>query len=260
MLQAKQISFAFTAQTVLDQVSLAVPIGKVTCIIGPNAAGKSSLLKLLAGEHTAQVGEVRLNDKLLAHYERRELARQRAVISQHSNLVFGFRVAQVVQMGCFPDQGQLSQADEAHIVSSAMREAHVLNLANRNYTTLSGGEKQRVQFARALAQLWKPIYKHPAPSYLLMDEPTASLDLFHQHHVLQMARALTQKQVGVCVVLHDLNLAARYADHIVMLNHGRVVASGLPIEVLQPSIIQQVYGVRVSMLPHPDHQHLVIVA
>lgn len=259
MLHASQISLSFGSKRVLDQVTLTVPIGKVTCIIGPNGAGKSSLLKVLAGEPLAHSGEVSLGGKALRHYARHELAQQRAVISQHLALAFGFRVAEVVQMGRLPYRGRATLAHEVQALACAMREANVQHLADRNYLTLSGGEKQRVQFARALAQLWTPIYSQPAPSYLLMDEPTANLDLFHQHHLLQMARALTQKQVGVGVVLHDLNLAARYADHIVMLHDGRVVASGSPAQVLQPAVIQQVYGVRVEVLPHPDHHHLVVV-
>ena len=249
MLRADAISVRIDSRWILYKLSLSVPPGRVVAVVGPNGAGKSTLMRALSGEIALDDGCVTMNNLPLNAITLRERAQVRAVLPQDSSLSFPFRAAEVVMMGRGPTQGAGVRQDW-RIVIEALAAADAAHLAERDYTTLSGGERQRVQLARVLAQIWEP--QAGRPRYLLLDEPTSALDLAHQHHCLGVAHRLASEQgVGVLAILHDLNLAACYADEIVILSEGCLIARGAPHEVLEASRIEETFGIKVAVLDHP---------
>lgn len=237
-------------RTGLSDVSLSVPCGELLVVAGPNGACKSTLLGFLAGERTPDGGEVLLDGRPIGAVSPGERARRVGVLPQSSTLTFPFRVDEVVALG------RLVAGEDPAIVHAAMESAGVLHLAERIWTTLSGGEKQRVQLARVLAQI-----ADTEAGCLLLDEPTASLDPAQQHAVLGIARERARAGFAVVAVLHDLPLAARYADRILLLREGRVVADGGPWEVLTPATLRRCYGIEALVLAHPvDGTPLVVAA
>jgi iron complex transport system ATP-binding protein len=228
----------------------------VHALLGPNGAGKTTLLRLLAGELPPQSGSVELNGRTLATLAPRERACQRAVLPQSHGLSFGFTAAQVVALGRLPCPRH-GAAAEARIVREALELAGVGALADRSYPTLSGGERARVQLARVVAQVWEPLPDGSA-RFLLLDEPTASLDLAHQHDCLRAVRALAAQGLGVLVVLHDPNLALRYAGQVTLMGRGRVFEQGPPAHVINAVSLERLYGVPVRLL-RPDGDRLPVV-
>lgn len=230
-----------SVRRVLTGVNLAIGAGQVVGIVGPNGAGKSTLLRLATGRLAPSGGSVALDGKPIADYGRFELARSLAVVAQSPAAPAGFRVRDVVAMGRAPHLGLFGAAgrgDEA-AVSEALAATGTVEFQDRRVETLSGGELQRVVFARALAQ---------QPRYLLLDEPTNHLDLRYQIELLAYARAQARNGLAVMLVLHDLNLAARSCDRLVVLAGGLKVAEGPPAQVLTAESIGAVYGARVRLL------------
>ena len=254
---AEALSYHAGGRLLVDRVSLAVEPGQVHALLGPNGAGKTTLLRLLAGELAPTSGSVELNGRSLATLSPGERARQRAVLPQSHGLSFGFTAAQVVALGRLPCPRHAPD-HEARIVQAALERAGVEALAARSYPTLSGGERARVQLARALAQVWEPL-PDGAARFLLLDEPTASLDLAHQHDCLRAVRALAAQGLGVLVVLHDPNLALRYANQATMLGDGRVVEQGPPAQVITAPALERLYGVPVSLLRSEGDRLPVVV-
>lgn len=234
----------------LDQVSIVIEPGRVHAVLGPNGAGKSTLLKLLSGELRCNQGEVLLEDRKIKDWSNLERARRRAVLPQSENLGFDFTARQVVGLGRMPCVTQ-TPAREHEIIDAALDATGVLHLGERIYPTLSGGERMRVQLARVLAQIWE-VGDHPR--YLLLDEPTASLDLAHQHSCLAIARKFAAGGTGVLLVLHDPNLALTYADEVTLLCSGQVIAQGKPGQVLTRPNLERVYGVKIEILHSPSTQ------
>jgi iron complex transport system ATP-binding protein len=247
----------FRAQTVVDHVSLSVAPGELVVLGGPNGAGKSTLLRVLSGELSPTAGDVSFAGRALSTYEPLELARRRAVLTQHSTMAFPFLARAVVALGRSPwaGAGAAPGVDDAAI-ERAMAETGTGALGARTITTLSGGEAQRVHLARALAQLDGSL----APHALLLDEPTASLDLGHQHAVLRLARARARAGCAVVCVLHDLNLAAQYADRLVVLARGSIAADGPPDVVLTPSLLHRLFSLDALVVPHPTLGFPVVIA
>lgn len=241
---AVNISCQINGRLLLDNVSLSVEPRRVHAILGPNGAGKSTLLKLLSGEQRNTAGQVLLEDRNITAWPTLDRARRRAVLPQSQSLSFDFTVRQVVSLGRMPCVLQ-TPTREREIISAALEATGVLHLDARLYPTLSGGERMRVQFARVLAQIWET----PAhPRYLLLDEPTASLDLAHQHSCLRLARRFAAEGTGVLLVLHDPNLALTYADDVTLLCCGQIVAQGTPEQVLTQQHLERVYGVKIDIL------------
>lgn len=225
-------------RSLLDSVSLDMAPSSVTGIVGPNGSGKTTLLRLLSGSLTPSRGRVCLGGRNLASFAKKALARRIARIPQSVLADFDFPAKDVVLMGRYPYRGRFEPfLEEDHqAVRVAMERTDTLRFADRAITQLSGGERQRVHVARALAQ---------TPEFLLLDEPTAHLDIHHELALVSLVRRLG-RSCGVVIVVHDLNLAARLCDRLVLLSHGRVVASGRPEEVLIPEMVKTVFGVRVS--------------
>lgn len=229
-------------RVVLDGVDLEVRVGEVLALVGPNGAGKSTLLAALAGDHPVAAGEVTVGDRPLAEFSAAALARRRAVLPQQHAVGFAFTALQVVRMGrAVWARTDRSREDET-TVAAALAEADVTHLAHRPFPALSGGERARVALARVLAQ---------DTQTLLLDEPTAALDLGHQETVMQVVRGRADAGTAVVVVLHDLNLAAAYADRVCVLAGGRVAADGPPAQVLTGELLTRVYHYPVRVHPHP---------
>lgn len=228
---------------IVDAVDCALVPGRLTILLGPNGAGKSTLLKVLSGDLVPEAGTVALEGRALGRWERRALACRRAVLPQASSLHFPFRVEEVVAMGRSPHYGRCSLAEDRRVCEEALRRVELLEARERRYPTLSGGEQQRVQFARVLAQLAGP--GESGPQVLFLDEPTSSLDLRHQQHLLGHARELADGGCAVLAILHDLNLAMAYADDVWLLRDGALVAAGAAETVLEPATIEAVFGVAV---------------
>ncbi|UJP65649.1 heme ABC transporter ATP-binding protein [Mongoliitalea daihaiensis] len=234
MLQASNIHFCIQHRPIVDTAELHISPGKLTTIIGPNGAGKSTLLKILAGDIVCQHGTILYNGQNLKKLKAKDLAKIRAVMPQHSQLSFPFHAKEVVELGMI---ALGDRADEA-IVREVMEETQTWHFKDKLYSQLSGGEKQRVQLSRVLAQIWG---ESSNPRYLLLDEPTSSLDIAHQHHVLHIASRLKSKNIGVLAVLHDLNMAAAYSDQVIMLKNGRIYQAGSVAETLTSEKLHHVY-------------------
>lgn len=238
MISADRITVIRSGRRLVDDVSLALHPGRFTVVIGPNGAGKSTLLKVLSGELRPDAGRVAYAGAPSGGKHPAVLARLRAVLPQTTQLAFPFTAIEVVRMGAVA-QGALEPTAAAH---SALVRVGLRNFDHRPYPSLSGGEQQRVQFARALAQVPHPV-EDGVPRALLLDEPTASLDLRHQIAVLEIARAFADAGGMVLAILHDLNLAAEFGDHLLVLDQGRVVAEGTCRDTIEDAVIDRVYGI-----------------
>jgi len=253
MLQVEGLHLRRGSNEVLHDIHLQLQPGQVLGVLGPNGAGKSSLLGVLCGELLPGHGRVTLQGRPLANWAGQERARRLAVLPQVSSLGFSFKVEEVVGMGRMPhDSGQLR---DAQIVEEALRAADAWHLLGRSYLALSGGERQRVHLARVLAQLWPG----EEGTTLLLDEPTSMLDPLHQHTTLQAVRSFADRGAAVLVILHDLNLAARYCDRILLLEQGRCHAVAAPEQVLTPEALKAVFGIDVLVQAHPERGHPLII-
>ena len=235
----------------LANVNVALNAGRFTAILGPNGAGKSTLMSMLVGERAPQCGLVLLDDVELGRHVPQTLAMRRAVMPQDCSVAFDFTAQEVVELGRYPHRNQPA-ANEEQIVAEAMALTGVDHLAQRSINTLSGGERARTHLARALAQIWLPPVDGSA-RWLLLDEPTAALDLAHQHHAMRLLRQWAHEQgAGVVAVIHDLNLALRYADDVLVLGGEAGVHHGPVLDVLQPELVRRVWGVQCDRVRSSD--------
>jgi len=240
-IEARDVGFSYGAAPVLNDVSFTVETGEIVGIIGPNGSGKTTLLKILSRTLQPQSGSVHILGEDLREIHPCAMARQVAVVPQSSSIAFPFRVSEIVLMGRNPYQGRLpfETRSDRRITADAMRATDTIDLADRRITELSGGEMQRVIIARALAQ---------QPRILLLDEPTAHLDLHHQIAVYEILSQLNAEQnMTIVAVSHDLNLAAIHCRRLVLLSNGQIVAGGTPGEVVTEKNLDRVYGVDVPV-------------
>ena len=268
MLTANNITFSVGQKRLIEDISVSFAPGKLHLIIGPNGAGKSTLIKVLARLLRPNTGTVKYEGVDVRDTREAELARHRAVLSQAIEVAFPLTVREVVMMGRYPHFGGRPGPADEKIVDDVMAHFDVTEFSTRDYQTLSGGERQRVNFARVLAQLWRDGSEHrsdngSSPSticrYLFLDEPLTFLDIRHQIGFMKSVRHFSNSPDVVAVgVVHDLNLAARFADQIVLLNHGRFIAGGSPADVLTADLIRDAFGVEPSFVStqHPG-LHLI---
>jgi len=235
---ATGVSLSIDGATILTDVSIEIQAGEVLALVGPNGAGKSTLLSVLSGDARAGSGSVLIGGRDIHSFKALELARNRSVLTQENQVSFPFTVAEVVTMGRSPWERTPLRENDDVAIAAAIQATDVAHLTTRRYTSLSGGEKARVSLARVLAQRTPTVF---------LDEPTAALDLKHQEDVMATARSLAANGVAVVVVLHDLSLAAAYADRIALIAHGSLRAVGAPAEVLTAAIVSEVYGLEVEI-------------
>jgi iron complex transport system ATP-binding protein len=246
MLRVNNISYKAGDHIILDEVTSVFEPGKLNILIGPNGAGKSTLVKILSGKLKPTRGEVRYSDKNINDYSLNTLAKIRAVLSQNIEVSFPLTVEEVVMMGRYPHFTGKPQDKDWQACREAMDFFNVSYMAQRNFMTLSGGEKQRVHFARVLAQIW--YHEKGSLNYLILDEPLTFLDINYQLTFMKKVVQLNErKDIVIVGVVHDLNLAARFADNILLLNKGRVLAQGKKNEVLTPLNIKTAYEVDVKV-------------
>lgn len=258
MIEAKNISFKIKEKYLLRDVSLRIQAGEVVAIIGANGAGKSTLLKTIAGELKPSAGNIFFNQRALTACKSIELAKVRGVLSQSVQLPFPMSVLETVLLGRFAFQMQESAEQSRQVAYWALQNIQLQDFIHRNITTLSGGEQQRVHLARVLTQVYETAFSQP--KFLLLDEPVSSLDIAQQHHPLELIKKLTRKlQLGVLVILHDMNLAAQYADRVMMMKGGVMIESGTPEKVFVPETIAEVFGIESVVQPHPLFDCLQII-
>lgn len=255
LLEVTGVGVALAGTRLLNNVSLNVGRGQVVSVIGPNGAGKTTLLRAIANDLQPHCGMVELAGQVVASIEPRRRARQMAVLTQHNALDFSFTGFEVVSLARGPHS--TGAAMDRRICREAMEAMDVAHLSDRLYPTLSGGEQQRLQLARVLAQIWRA--EDADGRLLLLDEPVTSLDIGHQHQLMRAIKTFAATGVAVLMTVHDMTLAAHYSDTVVVLNHGRCLASGRPEAVLTESLINDVFATQVSIVPHPQTGKPVIV-
>jgi iron complex transport system ATP-binding protein len=272
VLQASDVWFAYDERKpALAGVSVSIPAHAVLGILGPNGSGKTTLLRLLAGTRRPRRGSVALDGMALDRTSRARLARRLAVVPQETQLAFDYSVAEVAMMGRYPHLGafEIEGPSDAAVVDEALAATGTLELKERGFATLSGGETQRVVIASALAQIgsFRPDAqpgagrpeRHAESRYLLLDEPTASLDLAYQLEVAALVRRLhDERRAGIVISTHDIGLAGTLCDTLLLLRAGRVVAGGATDEVLTSNNLRQSFGVEAEFTRHPSGQRVVV--
>lgn len=254
MLRVNQLTISRQGNTLLDNMSCEFNSNELIALVGHNGSGKSTLIKALAGEMSVNGGSISLDERHIADYSNKELAQQMAYLPQQLPDAAGFTVRELVMLGRYPHQKWLqkpSQVDKDK-VEQAMRTTQVEAFAERTTTTLSGGERARVWLAMCLAQDTR---------YMLLDEPLAALDMHYQLEVIQLIRRLVDEQgLSVIIIVHDINLAAQYADRVIALKNGRICHNGTIKSTMQPDILRSIFNVDMQLLSHPITGHPVAVA
>ncbi|MGO2037987.1 MAG: heme ABC transporter ATP-binding protein [Brevibacterium sp.] len=243
IISVRGAAVSFGDRQILKGIDLDINCGEVLAVVGPNGAGKSTLVNVVTADVELDAGKVFIDDEVEYSWSTRELAMRRAVLLQDIGLAFPFTVLEVVEMGRSPWAGMRESRHDDLIVSGAMSRTETVQFAARKFTSLSGGEKARVALARVLAQ---------ATPALLLDEPTAPMDIRHQELVLQQARDYAATGGTVVIIVHNLDLAGAYADRIAMVSQGSIIAQGPPTEVLTADLISEVYDYPVTIVADPN--------
>jgi iron complex transport system ATP-binding protein len=249
MLRTENISYSVGQKQILRDISVEFLPGEFNMILGPNGSGKSTFLKIFSGDITDHTGHVFYGNSEVRKLKKEQLAQERAVMSQQPELSFPLSVEEVVLMGRYPHFGFNPGKKDNSICDEVISRMDLGSFRERNYLTLSGGEKQRVQYARVLAQIWeRPL---SGMRYLYLDEPLTSLDINYQQEFLQIAKKFLGPETIIVAVMHDINLATQYADRLFFLKEGRLVAHGKASEILNEKLIEEVFAVKTRIIPNP---------
>lgn len=250
MIEVNQVSFCAGKKLLVNNVSLAINSGEFVVVMGANGAGKSTLLKMMSGTLHPTTGQVLFKGKQPHSYRTEELAKQRAVLSQHYHISFPLPAREIVMMGRYPYFNNRPLARDEEMVEDCMKRMEVYQLSDRNYQTLSGGEAQKVQMCRVLAQIGDT--SETRQKLLLLDEPVSHLDIKYQHQLLKEAKQLCLNHVAVLAVLHDVNLALKYADRIIFMKGGELVKELNKKEAITASLLKEVFDVEADIFDMPD--------
>lgn len=250
MMSVRSLGYSRNGVSLLREVTFDINPGEVLILLGPNGAGKSTLLHLLSGSEKPEAGSITFHGKPLRSYTEKHLARQRSVVSQNISLTLPYTVLGLVLLGRMPHNNGRETDEDYQIALRALESVQAAHLAERSYLSLSGGEQQRVHIARALAQIDQT--RAASPALLLLDEPTAHLDIGQSHRLLRLLRNLLSENIAIVIVLHDISLAACYADRILLLHDGKLLSAGTPQEVITPGTIRTLYGLEASVQHDPQ--------
>jgi iron complex transport system ATP-binding protein len=246
MYEASNISFRINDRVILDDISLTLHPDQLAAVVGPNGAGKSTLLKSLAYEHTHFNGEVKINGTSITSYSPKSLSLVRGVLPQSTTVPFAFSAMEIVQLGRYAHRS--TDLENRAIIEEVMELTRTTSFKNQEYSTLSGGEKQRVQMARILAQVWEEtVY----PRYILLDEPTSNMDIAQQQQMFALAKTICKRNIGVMAIVHDLNQAVQFADQLYFLREGKITAAGEARRVFTKSNIEETFCCRVNVYHDP---------
>ncbi|MCK4205668.1 ATP-binding cassette domain-containing protein [Brucella pituitosa] len=251
LFELENVSFAVPGRTLLQPLTMSIPAASLTALIGHNGSGKSTLLKILARQHPASGGTVRFAGKPLNEWGDREFARKLAYLPQQTAAASGMLVKELVALGRYPWHGALGRfgTTDRQKVEEAIELTGISPFADRMVDTLSGGERQRVWLAMLVAQ---------DAECLLLDEPTSALDIAHQIEVLSLVQKLShEKNLSVFVVLHDVNMAARFCDAVFALHSGRLIAQSTPTGIMVPEQLEEIYGIQMDVMKHASTGHLI---
>ena len=249
MLNARNVTYSIGNFRLVEDITLDFKSGELAVIMGQNGAGKSTLLKILAGSLKHYAGEVIMMDRSLDSFSDLELAKTRAVLSQHYDVSFPIPVGEIVLMGRYPHFKNTPSANDNVICEKAMEMMGVTQLSDRDYNTLSGGESQKVQMARVLAQIWQA--EENEQKILFLDEPVSSLDLHYQHYILRIAKEYAKSNILVIAVLHDINLAFNYADRVIFMKTGKIVKTYSGDEEVDKAVVSEVFDVKTEIIKNP---------
>lgn len=253
MIQTTALTYSIQHKAILEPINLTVHPGELLVVLGPNGAGKSTLLKLLTGETTACGGDLSINSLPLQTLTAVQMAMLRAVMPQHSQVSFSYTALEVIALGTLSHQ---KNSRSYELMEEVMDLTETREFAYRQMEELSGGEKQRVHLARVLLQIWED---KPNPRYLFLDEPTSSMDIAQQHQVLKLVQKVKHKNIGVLAIVHDLNLAAQYADKVLLLKKGRALHYGPRLEVMTSQKLTEVFDHPISVINHPLYAQDIII-
>ena len=252
----ENITVVRSGKPIVSAASIEIEPGTTTALIGPNGAGKSTLLKAMAGEFPPDAGKVRIDGESLQDVSAATLALRRSVMAQATPIVFDFSVAEILGLGWIQDEIRVRREREQAITEVA-KNCDITHLLSRTFNTLSGGEQQRTQLARCQIQIWRPSESCDT-RYLLLDEPTSALDLSHIVATMENTKRIAEQNTGVLVIVHDLNLAARFADRIVVIESGKIVANGGVNEVLEGDLLSSVYQTPIQVEWHDALARFVV--
>ena len=249
---SKDISLFYDEKEILKDISIEIREGKITTLLGPNGAGKSSFLNIISGDLDFYNGEVLYNQRNLKEINIQEKAFLRSVMAQSQPIVFDFSVKEIVEMGWL-EKGNIKYSDNFKTaLNEVLIDCDIDYLKNREFNTLSGGEQRRVHFARSLLQLWRES-NSVDPCYLMLDEPTSNLDLFHQIKMMNAIKKLSTEGFGIFMILHDLNLAFKYSDYIAILKNGKIISFGEPKSIINDDVLSSAFGVKIQVNKKDDN-------
>jgi len=251
-IEIKNISLKIDNKNILKNINLTVNSGEILSIIGPNGAGKTSLIDLVSGDNLPSKGQIIYDNKDLSSLTLEEKSRIRSVMGQFSKIAFDFKVKEVIQFGWVENGVEIFSDIFEDIILRISKMCNVEDLLDRNINSLSGGELKRVQLAKTLVQLYSPSSYKRKKKYALLDEPLANLDLFYEIEVLKIVQKVSREQgVGVLLIIHDLNLAAKFSDRIALLHSGEIKDYGKPKAILKPSILKKIYNINMKVQKNP---------
>ncbi len=255
-IEVKNLTYVIKDKTILKNISLTVKSGKILTIIGPNGSGKSSFIKLLAGDKKPTSGSIFYNGFNIEELSLEKKALTRAVMSQSHTINFDYSVKEIIEMGWIERGVKTIKSDFRETIQNISKKCFIIDLLDRKINTLSGGEQKRVHLARTLMQIWSPDYKFQN-KYLILDEPLNNLDLFHEINTMKIIKDMADRNIGIALILHDLNLAAKYSDYIAVFYKGKLMFYGSPKKVLNAENLYKVFDLRMKVNYDPLHINYV---
>lgn len=256
MLKLQDIHYKVGEKQILSNMNIQFAPGELHMIMGPNGSGKTSLIKIASGQIENYSGQVLLDNQFIHEIPAPTLATYRSYLSQQNNIPFPLKVTELIQMGRYPHYEYQASKKDMEIVKEVIDKLEITHLQNRDFNTLSGGEQQRVQFARVLAQVWEKVANNNR--YLFLDEPLNNLDIQYQKYLLQTIRKFINADIVVIMIVHDMNWALAYADKVYFLNEGALVAGGKPAEIITSQLIAEVFKIDAQIIKVPGQEHPVV--